>query len=261
MKILVLSPHRGDAAFALALCLSAWLKAGHVITILNCFSRSLEAPFSDAAFTHPNDRLSYVSAMRKKEDEAFLRQLFPAKTNKLSMIDLNLKDAPVRLHCTEADVSERAVNPDDPALEKIRKALGRLREEGGVDALVLPLALGNHVDHRTVRDAGLPGSPSLPCAFYEDLPDSTHAGVTVDLRAFHVDPATQGYEELSPVLCVVPNAAATKRRLISRYVSQLDETLLQAITIFASRYDGERLWANQAWLDVHLLTPVHHPAP
>ncbi|NYF78063.1 PIG-L deacetylase family protein [Granulicella arctica] len=244
MKILILSPHRGDAAFSLSLALLQWLKAGHAVTILNCFSRSLHAPFSDAEFTHPNDRLSYVSAMRKREDEAFLRQLSPTQSNKLKMIDLNLKDAPIRLQCTADESFERPVNPEDPAIAKIHKGITRLREESSIDALVLPLGLGNHVDHRTVRDAALAFAAELPSAFYEDLPDATRPGHAAE------DLAAQLSEPLSPVIVTAPAAVATKRKLISKYVSQIDDEILEAISTFATPYNGgERFWANQAWLN------------
>ncbi len=157
MKILVLSPHRGDAAFSLSLAITGWLKARHTVTILNVFTRSLQAPFSDAEFVHENDRLSYVSAMRLREDEVFVQRLTQdlprsAKGN-LQMVDLNLKDAPIRLRCPLEEVCDRPVNPDDPAIEKIRRALERQAEAGAMEALVLPLALGEHVDHLTVRAA------------------------------------------------------------------------------------------------------------
>ena len=79
------------------------------MTILNVFSRSLYAPYSDAEFVHENDRLSYVSAMRRREDERFVQQMVhelpkAAKAN-LQMVDLNLKDAPLRLRCALEDVA------------------------------------------------------------------------------------------------------------------------------------------------------------
>ena len=45
------------------------------MTVLNIFTRSRYAPYSDAGFVHENDQLSYVSAMRLREDEHFLRRI------------------------------------------------------------------------------------------------------------------------------------------------------------------------------------------
>ena len=75
LKILILSPHRDDAAFSLSIAITNWLTARHTVTILNVFTRSRHAPYSDAGFVHENDELSYVSAMRLREDEHFVRRI------------------------------------------------------------------------------------------------------------------------------------------------------------------------------------------
>ena len=249
MNILVLSPHRDDAAFSLSLAIDSWLAARHTVTLLNCFTRSLYAPFSDADFVHQNDRLSYVSAMRRKEDEAFARHLPHANARNLRLVDLNLKDAPIRLRCADDDVCNLPVNPADPAIPKIARSLEK-QIAAGTDAIVLPLALGHHVDHRTVREATLPLAQSLPCAFYEDLPYALRPGVSVDLEAHDV--ATSLEDPLTPVTVasLAPaEAAALKRRLVLLYASQIDSDEGERISSFCLRYHGaERLWANPSWL-------------
>jgi hypothetical protein len=261
LKILILSPHRNDAAFSLSLTIQSWLTAGHTVTILNVFTRSLHAPYSDADFIHENDRLSYVSAMRLREDELFLQRIIQplprAHKNHLQMVDLNLKDAPIRLRISLDDLCNTPVNPADPSIEKIRKALTRATEAGAMQALVIPLALGLNVDHLTVREAALPlttGPNALPSAFYEDLPDATaHPSASVDLD--HILEAAALSESLTPTESSpnTPEAAAEaiarKRHLALGYASQIDEEAADAIANFATRYHGtERLWANQQWL-------------
>ena len=267
MKILVLSPHRGDAAFSLAVSMGKWLAAGHRVTILNVFSRSLYAPFSDAEFVHDNDRLSYVSAMRRREDEQFVQQMVhdlpkAARAN-LLMVDLNLKDAPLRLRCALEDVSDLAVNPEDPAIGKLRKALDQQVAAREMDALVLPLGLGEHVDHLTVRDAALPLTTELPSTFYEDMPyAATHPSVATDLQALREETGTKWHEELRAVL----NRRADlgdewKRRLILGYASQIDDDEAARMGEFAARYSGgERLWANQRWLAIAESCRLSSPA-
>ena len=220
------------------------------------FTRSLQAPFSDAEFVHENDRLSYVSAMRLREDEVFVQRLTQdlprsAKGN-LQMVDLNLKDAPIRLRCPLEEVCDRPVNPDDPAIEKIRRALERQAEAGAMEALVLPLALGEHVDHLTVRAAAFNLTPSLPSAFYEDLPyATTHPSAAVDLFALREEAGSRLNEPLAPVLYRIASALEVKRRLVAGYASQIDDEATGLICDFAMRYDGgERLWVNRPWLDV-----------
>jgi LmbE family N-acetylglucosaminyl deacetylase len=246
LNILVLSPHRDDAAFSLSLSIAHWLSAGHTVTILNVFTRSLYAPYSDAESVHENDRLSWVSAMRKREDEAFLKQIPGA-----SMIDLNIKDAPIRLHCDASIVCDMDVDPNDSATPKINKAVGKQIETP--HALVIPLGLGHHVDHRVVRDATLPLTPNVPCAFYEELPYATRQGVLVDLSRFREDTEHRFHEDLHPVLChgTHTRPAEHKRRIALLYSSQIDSELADTIANVSHRYrGGERIWANQAWLDL-----------
>ncbi len=230
-----------------------WLAAGHHVTLLNVFTRSLYAPYSDAESVHENDRLSYVSALRKKEDERFVQHLDP-KGSGITMVDLNIKDAPIRLHCDASIVCDMDVDPNDTCIPKIRKALAKLADSGRAPtALVLPLGLGHHVDHRTARDASLPLTTEMPCAFYEELPYAAREGVSVDLSRFREDANTRFHEALYPVLChgTHTRPSEVKKRFAQIYVSQIDNQWLDIVTNFSHRYaGGERLWANDAWLKV-----------
>jgi hypothetical protein len=200
--------------------------------------------------------------MRLREDELFLQritQTLPrARKANLQKVDLNLKDAPIRLRIPPDQLCDTPVNPEDPSIEKIRKALTRQSEAGNLEALVVPLALGHQVDHLTVREAALPltnGPNALPSAFYEDLPyTATHPSAAADLDQILQNTATLG-EPLSPTepLLNTPEAAAEaisrKRHLALGYASQIDEEAADAIANFATRYNGaERLWANKRWL-------------
>jgi len=230
LNLLVLSPHRDDAAFSLALSLAAWRRAGHAVTLINAFTRSIEAPFSDADSLHENDRLSYVSAMRKREDEAFVR-LIPGMT----LVDANIKDAPLRRHCEPEVVYEMPLDPADGALVKIRKVLTRYLSLPN-PVFVLPLALGNHIDHRVAREAALSLVADLPCTFYEDLPD-----------AFR-DAAIADQPHLTPILTANPNPLAWKRKAVLLYSSQIETDTADRILDHArAHHDTERLWANDAF--------------
>jgi LmbE family N-acetylglucosaminyl deacetylase len=259
LKILILSPHRDDAAFSLSIAITNWLIAHHTVSILNVFTRSRYAPYSDAGFVHENDELSYVSAMRLREDEHFLRRIthdLPKGLKKnLNMIDLNLKDAPIRLRLPLEDLSDTLVNPTDHAIEKIRKALAKQSEAGAMEALVLPAALGNHVDHLTVREAAMSFTAVPPTAFYEDLPyATTHPSAATDLESLR-EAASRRNDPLSSVLYRIDSAVEYKRRLVLGYASQIEDEAGTLISEFASRYDGgERLWVNQAWHGAFAIT-------
>jgi len=245
LNLLVLSPHRDDAAFSLTLSIARWLSLGHRITIMNVFSRSSYAPYSDADTVHENDRLTYVSALRRREDESFARHMPGATPANLKFVDLNLKDAPIRLRCDPASVCDMPVDPNDTAFAKLHKALASTLD--GKGSLVVPLGMGNHVDHLVVREATLSFAATIPTAFYEDLPyaaETEDAGLREGLKPVLVD--GMGSLLRGPY----SDPVEFKRRIVALYGSQLDAGQGEAIANFCLRYRGaERLWANRAWLE------------
>ena len=238
MKITVVSAHRGDAALALGLSVAAWLEQGHAVEVVSCFTRSEFAPFSDAGSLHANDRMSFVSATRKREDESWAKML----RGKFTLTELNIKDAPLRLHCGTDEVFGLTVNLEEKSAVKIRKAI----ERSGPERLVLPLALDGHVDRVTARDAGgAAWQATLPVAFYEDLPQAVGFGDEA-LR----DAALAVRADLGPAFAAAPvdDAVARKRRVAWCYDSQIDEAATLQVAEFCGRYGGrERLWVNAAW--------------
>ncbi len=241
---MIVSPHRDDAAFSLGLTIRAWLSAGHTIDIVNCFTRSDYAPFSDVASLHVNDRTTYVSALRLREDQAWQRS-FVAGTKRLRLKDLNLKDAPRRLRISFDEVCGLPVDAEDKALLKIRKAVSALK----TDALLIPLALGGHVDHTTARDAAMGCmATGLPCAFYEDLPYATRPNAAEEIAG---DVAGLGLSLTGGFTGPEEDAAAavaSKRRMAECYDSQIDSEVTEQIARFCERYGGrERIWSDAVW--------------
>jgi LmbE family N-acetylglucosaminyl deacetylase len=259
VKIAVVSPHRGDAALALGLSVKAWLEQGHAVEVVSCFTRSDFAPYSDVGSVHANDRVSFVTAVRKREDEAWRKQFGVAK---LTITDLNLKDAPIRLHCRPQEVFGRPADVSEKVLLKIRRAL----EGSRAGALVLPLGLSGHVDHVSSRDAALSVLPSadLPIAFYEELPYAAAARAEGAIEtAVHALSLTLQSElqsafasECQQTDTAIAGAVQRKRRAAWCYDSQIDEDVTTQIAEFCRRYQGrERLWVNVAWLRDGTLMP------
>jgi LmbE family N-acetylglucosaminyl deacetylase len=246
VKITVLSPHRDDAAFSVGLTIGIWLDRGHRVEVVNCFTKSEYSPFGDLSFVHANDLRTYVTALRHKEDLRWSRQY----RRPVGLTDLNLRDAPQRLQCSVEEVCSTPVKTDDPAMARIRTAL----ERRAADALVLPLAIGDHVDHVTARLAAQDGWPaSLPVAFYEDLPYSARPGAAEGI----LDRASGVAAGLNPRFSSeagdVTAAVARKRQLALCYDSQIDSEVTEQIACFCERYQGrERLWVNDAWRDAGL---------
>ena len=246
LKITILSPHRDDAAFSVGLAVQTWLRAGHAVEVVNCFTRSEYSPFGDLAFVHANDRRSYVTALRHREDVLWSSQYKP----KVLLADLNLRDGPQRRQCSVEEVCGLPVDMKDGALEKIGKALERRRDR--LDALVLPLAIGDHVDHVTARAAAVAMcGTQLPVAFYEDLPYAARPGAAAGIEA-RVEELASAVGDLRAVFAdeagEVEARVARKRRLALCYDSQIDSEITDSIANFCVRYNGrERLWANDAW--------------
>jgi LmbE family N-acetylglucosaminyl deacetylase len=199
VKITVISPHRGDAAFALGLAIRAWLLAGHAVEVVSCFTRSEFAPYSDVGTVHRNDRVSFVTAVRKREDEEWRKQmerLAREGAAKFSITDLNLKDAPLRLHVGANEVFGRVADASEKVVSKIRIAL----EMSKAGAWVLPLGLGGHVDHVTARDVALSalGTEAFRWRFMRSFRRRASWSCGGFDARFVVDLAVQG--KLEPVL-------------------------------------------------------------
>lgn len=249
MRIVVVSPHRDDAAFSLGLSIEHWLAAKQTVQVLNCFTQSDYAPYSDAESLHPNDRTSFVSAIRKREDAAWNKLL----GGRLQFTDLDLLDAPLRLACPIVEALSLPIRAGDRAVARVAGAVAKLARAGAPErlAFVLPLAVGAHIDHRVVQQAGLEalaGSP-LPVAFYEDLPYAARPGGVeeigsrVEATALAVQPAFASGEQPVP-----ERSLGSKRCMAECYDSQIDSEVAEQIASFAQQYGGrERLWVNNAW--------------
>lgn len=250
MRVVVVSPHRDDAAFSLGLAIPSWLAAGHRVEVLNCFTQSEHAPFSDVDSLHGNDKRSFVSAVRRREDVAWNKLL----GGRLKFTDLDMLDAPLRLSCSPNDVLAIEVRAGDRALARIAGALRKLAERGepGQLALVLPLAVGEHIDHRVVHGAALEAlrESDLPIAFYEDLPYAVdpEAAATIERRATATGPTLRAcFTETAAV--DVHAAIRRKHRVAECYDSQVDNEVAMQMASFGEMYGGrERLWGNDAWL-------------
>ncbi len=259
MRIVVVSPHRDDAAFSLGLSIEAWLAAGHHVEILNCFTQSEYAPYSDVDSLHGNDKRSFVSAVRRREDIAWNKLL----GGRLKFIDLDMLDAPLRLSCSMDDVLTAEIRAGDRAVARIAGALRKLagKAEPGHFAIALPLALGDHIDHRVVHQAALESlrDANLPMAFYEDLPYATWPGTA----ATPEDRAVRTGFALHP--CFAQSAgvdaeAATRRkhRVVECYDSQVNTEVARKIASFGETFAArERLWANTLWLTSPLNADAH----
>lgn len=256
VKIVVLSPHRDDAAFSLALSIDAWLEAGHKVQVLNCFTQSVYAPYSDVESLHSNDRLSFVTAVRRREDIAWNKLL----AGRLQFHDLDLLDAPVRLNCSLDDIAAVEIRSGDRALARVAGAVAKVtRNATATTAVIAPMAVGNHIDHRITRQAALEvlASSELPLAFYEDLPYAARAGEADRLPEYAAETNLALEPAFAfPALNDPAPQIRRKLRIAECYDSQVDSDMVRSIAEFAANYGGrERVWATAAWRSSALAQP------
>ena len=222
--VVVVSPHRDDAAFSCAIALRH-LAGRCRITIANFFTVSAYAPFAHAGN-------SAVSQLRLREDQAF------ADAASAGLRDLHLVDAPERLSISFSEIANtRALDHRDvEPMEQISAHLKMLKPE----LVLVPLALGDHIDHRIAQAAAVTsGFESL--AFYEDLPYAARGAIAAPAQRV----ADLGLE-LNPWVFQAEDGDSWKARCAEFYPSQIGPETMREIAQYSERYGkGERFWVTK----------------
>ena len=167
MNVLLLSPHRDDAAFSCGLFLSQLLGAGVPVDIVNVCTVSDYAPYAESF-----DGAVRVSGLRAAEDEAFVAEVNAGgmgRKAKCKLLDLGWSDAPLR----RAMATEDVLNGAKSSVEEVERLAEQFRKLPRAQIIVAPLAVGggaSHMDHRLVRDAAIAAWNADRLLFYEDLP-------------------------------------------------------------------------------------------
>ncbi len=237
-RIVVLSPHRDDAAFSLYLSLRNWSQTGIHLTVLNFFTVSNYAPRVSGGETET------VSLIRKAEDRYVLSRIHRG----VDVRDCNLLDAPLRLGIgfdavcrPETRALPRAAEPDIAAF---------IRSELSSALAIAPLGLGGHVDHLSVHSAAIASILPLRLAFYEDLPYATWTPAAM-LRQKIDETEEKAGVKLVPAIIPQPDRLRRKQQAIKEYRSQISSAEAAAIARFSFRYGGgERIWIpkrSRAW--------------
>ena len=151
MRITAISPHLDDAAFSAGATLAALADAGHQVTVLTCFTRSVPDPTGFALACQTDKGLApevdYL-ALRRAEDIAAMHVLG------VTPVHLDLPEAPHRGYTSAADLFSGVHPADRPDLS----ALGDI----SADLLLAPQGIGAHVDHlHVVRAVAGLGRPTL----------------------------------------------------------------------------------------------------
>ncbi len=212
MHVLVLSPHRDDAAFSCGLLLRALLSAEAHVLLANICTVSDYAPYLTQSAM---DRVQQVTRAREQEDVVFaagISQDANAGESLVSLIDLHWQDAPLRWSVDAAEVVEPSpVRPDER--DTLAHAFLQL---AACDCVLAPVGVGGHVDHLLVRDAARQAFSPEQLLFYEDLPYACRAAPIDTAAATLPGNAAAWREWLGP-----RSAPGTKQRLASFYPSQV----------------------------------------
>lgn len=233
----VLSAHQDDAAYSIGATIDALARRSCAVRILNVFTVSRYAP------NLPVATLEDVCHARVREDRAFLA----AVASGVTLENLGRLDAPLRSEAYARGVRR----PGDLDAEERREAealAGQIRSLGCGGPILLPLALGNHIDHRITLEGCLAASAGLELGFYEDLPyaaELTEEEIRARVSSLH----SSAGAELRPVLIGTggPRQLAWKTRIAHLYASQLKPRDLDRILSHAGRLGGrERLWLTDA---------------
>ena len=234
--VYVLSPHSDDACLSVGLAITAWRRAGLAIRIVTFFTRSGYAR-GRAAGTDPEE-VGRISALRAAEDLTFTRAVGVPPP-----LDLGWEDAPLRRKIRVRDVfARRALGPEDETeAEALSQELRSLPEPL---ALVAPLAIGHHLDHRVVLEAAV-RVPEVPIAFYEDLPYAAGRS-EADRAAAAAAAGRRAGRSLEAIVVRRPGGSREKRRLALCYRSQIGWWDLRRLVWTARRHgNGERLWVER----------------
>ena len=160
MRVLAVSPHLDDAAFSAGATLAALADAGHEVTVVTCFTRSVPTPTGFALACQLDKGLpadvDYM-ALRRAENAAAMAVLGATP------VDLDLPEAPHRGYTSAADLFGGAHPGDDVWRDVADRLSGST-----ADLWLAPQALGAHVDHLQVLAAV--ASLDRPVLWWRDAP-------------------------------------------------------------------------------------------
>jgi LmbE family N-acetylglucosaminyl deacetylase len=201
MRVLAVSPHLDDAAFSAGATLAALAAAGHEVTVVTCFTRSVPDPTGFALSCQLDKGLSpdvdYL-ALRRAENAAAMRVLGA------TAVDLDLPEAPHRGYTSAPDLFA-GVHAGDDVWREVADRLAGL----SADLWLAPQALGGHVDHlQVLRAAALLDRPVL---WWRDSP--------YVLRQPDAVPGPGLPDGLAPV--ELPQHREQRADACARYVTQL----------------------------------------
>lgn len=215
---LFLQPHYDDVALSCGGTAAAWAMAGmrpHLVTV---FASELVDGMVGEFARHKHSRwnladLDAVPATRREEDRVAAGLLG------CSVRWLGLPDAIYRGDRYASDESlYGGLHPEEqPLADHLADEILQLPEWRIGSQVFVPLAIGDHVDHQLVFEAGRAlAARGVSVWAYEDLPYAIHSPRAMASRLERLASVLDG-----PVLVPVAATMATKLEAVAAYASQL----------------------------------------
>jgi hypothetical protein len=249
-ELTIVSPHRDDVPFSLYLSLSRWRSLQLKLNVATVFTISAYAPRATPLTSKSGDVTSIITSIRKRED----RRVFGLIDKRIKQEDLRFLDAPLRLDISPDVVCKPHGPPVEghPEVEILRRHF-RKYFLGGL--VLAPLALGDHVDHLTVRAAAIKTSVPHKLGFYEDLPYASWVSES-SLREVVSYVEQNTGKPLKSFLVRRKGHIFGKRGIACRYQSQISRSEAGVIARYAVKYGcGERIWIPKYCSAWRFLTP------
>ena len=219
----MVSPHYDDAPLSLGQSMFDGSLSHHDVTVGIVFGRS-----SWTRWFHPTRRRAPIATAIRRAEEQRNAHRFGYRVRVASceeaILRLDTADATVFL---DPGFDARA----SPEREVVSRVLGGWA--GSYDGLVLPLGVGDHIDHKITAAAAT--GLGVPVAHYEDRP---YACALDDDQLAEVAAALE--PGLRPVHVSGPITDAKVRRVW--YPSQFDPSYLDAMAADIGGQRRERIW-------------------
>ena len=235
-EAIILSPHLDDAALSIGSYMLAMGRTGRGFDLIDVFS-------TVSWWRHDLKPEILPTVQRTRDsEEHWIAHLTGSKLEKWALGEAPLRTYPLKEIFTTARKEEAAATH-----QIIRRKVADRAQQNPKQDWILPLAIGNHIDHRIAREAGLDGlrdagvSPTQ-ISFMEDLPYAAQTPGVKDYSNF-LDEIISGCKLKIKFEWPVTKE---KHRLLQFYGSQLTLSQIRMVHDYASRLNRrtpiERLW-------------------
>lgn len=227
---LIISPHPDDLAFSIGGTILKGRRSTGKLAV-TVFTRSSYGPFGCEGLS-----TEQISARRRDEDRRFF------KTVGIPYVHLDFPDTTLRGYPNFESAREKERASDDPIFPTVRDTLRNLAELIGVESVILPLGVGNHIDHLISRDALRFPKQGWNYIYYEDVPYTTGFSLTeIDELARRVD------AELRPFYTRIRDVISIKMRNLRLYASQVGKEEINLAMAHCKRLGPREQPAERIW--------------